>query len=77
MQDRTLSCLNAGGGFYSSDSGVVNLNGSTFAKRVLESDDLWFVEYYAPWCGHCKQLKPEYIDAAKCVQPRSMHNIEM
>ena len=37
----------------SASSRVVNLNAANFKSMVLDSDEMWFVEFYAPWCGHC------------------------
>lgn len=39
---------------------VVVLTTSNFDKMVLGSKDIWIVEFYAPWCGHCQALEPEY-----------------
>ncbi|CAB4059086.1 PDIA6 [Lepeophtheirus salmonis] len=55
--------LNAG--FYSKKSGVVDLNKGNFDSRVTDSDGVALVEFYAPWCGHCQKLVPEYEKAGE------------
>lgn len=32
---------------------------------VLKSNKTSIVEFYAPWCGHCRSLLPEYVKASK------------
>merc|ERR1719222_838245 len=45
---------------------VVVLTDSNFAHFV-QPKDLVMVEFYAPWCGHCKKLEPEYKKAAEVL----------
>lgn len=54
-----------GGGSGSSGKSVVELTDANFDKLVLNSDDVWLVEFFAPWCGHCKNLEPHWEEAAK------------
>lgn len=49
---------------YTSKDDVVVLTEANFKSEVLDSDDLWMVEFYAPWCGHCKSLEPNWKKAA-------------
>jgi protein disulfide-isomerase A6 len=51
---------------YKNPGPVVELTADNFKKEVLDDkDSMWLVEFYAPWCGHCKQLAPSYELAAK------------
>ena len=39
----------------------------TGLKKALTTNAV--VEYYAPWCGHCKQLAPVYSKVAERAPP--------
>ena len=52
------------------DKGIYVLNRDTFAHFVMPKD-LVLVEFYAPWCGHCKRLDPEYVKAAKILKEKA------
>lgn len=53
---------------YGSNSKVVILTQQNFQKEVINSKDLWLVEFFAPWCGHCKSLAPEWEKTAKALE---------
>lgn len=43
---------------------MIELTDSNFKDLVINSDDIWLVEFFAPWCGHCKNLAPQWEQAA-------------
>lgn len=55
---------------YASNSEVIELTDDNFSQNVLQGDEIWIVEFYAPWCGHCQRFAPEYSKAAKALKVR-------
>jgi protein disulfide isomerase len=49
------------------DHDVVVLTDKTLESYVSDKE-LMLVEFYAPWCGHCKHLAPEYAEAATVLK---------
>ena len=42
------------------DGPVKVVVGNTFDKIVMDESKDVLIEFYAPWCGHCKSLDPIY-----------------
>ncbi|KAG0621351.1 hypothetical protein M758_3G013000 [Ceratodon purpureus] len=51
------------------DSDVVVLGSSNFTAFVT-GERYVMVEFYAPWCGHCQELAPEWAAAATALKGR-------
>jgi len=41
---------------------IVHLTASDFEEKT--ANDMWFIMFHAPWCGHCKQLAPTWNSVA-------------
>ncbi|EER29344.1 Thioredoxin domain containing protein [Coccidioides posadasii C735 delta SOWgp] len=53
---------------YTKKSPVLQVDATNYDRLIARSNHVSIVEFYAPWCGHCQNLKPAYEKAAKSLE---------
>ncbi|KAL6940572.1 hypothetical protein ACO0QE_004479 [Hanseniaspora vineae] len=57
-----------GQSFYAKTPNVMELNIANFDRVIHQTNYTTIVEFYAPWCGYCQQLKPAYEKLGKALK---------
>lgn len=61
----------------SNDGGVKIAVAKNFHELVTNTDKDVLIEFYAPWCGHCKQLAPVYDELGTKMKDENVLIVKM
>lgn len=72
----SLAFLLATASMVAAEDDVIALTKDNFSEYIKEND-LVLAEFYAPWCGHCKALAPEYEEAATNLKEKNIKLVKV
>ena len=48
----------------------VDVTTANFEQEVLKADKPVLLKFWAPWCGPCKMMAPQFQQAARLLEPK-------
>ncbi|KAI6174875.1 DnaJ-like protein subfamily C member 10 [Aphelenchoides bicaudatus] len=68
QQYESWSFYNDKFGIYDDDPEIVTLSRQDFQQKVVDSSDVWFINFYSTFCSHCHDLAPTWREFARKME---------